>query len=631
MLKKVGNTGVVVLLLAVFIVTSGKCLAVNELKVMSFNTWSVEETASGRAAIVDIVKKSGADIVGFQELGYAEEIASALGWYHHAEPQGSTQIMSRYQIIAASKSGYGAKLALPGGINAWIFNAHLPAYPYQPYDLRDNKVSKNEAAVISAANSARGSQITQILNDISATVGTDTSDLLFLTGDFNEPSCLDWTQAMTDASSRTYDLKIDWPASRSVLDSGLKDSFRTVRPDEVNDHGYSWTPKPSANEVFDRIDIIYFSGKKLTVSSVKNIGEDISNPDTDIAYENYPSDHRAVLATFEYTAAGVNAGKNILTAMDILAKQGTVKLEGAVNYGGPEVVISGWQAFERNVYGELSATQKVVFADSKQLDSEVTINSAGNFILRLTVVVDGTEESDEMELVVFEDSGKAAKAFASWKANYFDLNKDCVVNVYDLAAFSGQWLDSTALANHTYYTNSYFNQSTVLSGEPGASTNDSISADHGSAQPNTPHINLSWSPVGGGNNANNQWESYSSWPGGGAGGQVYQMGSMPVNVYQPFTIMFTPEAGYNVTLACLDLNVWSGGGATDVGWVVNGSESGPLGSGVFSTPNGQVKTHVIDVTGTKSEVLTLTLTQRTGDGTYLAMDNLTFSEIAPLN
>ena len=630
MLKKAKKVGLAIKLLIIILVAHD-CLAANELKVMSFNTWRVEDTASGREAIVYIVKQSGADIVGFQELGYAEEIASKLGWYHHSEPKAGTHVMSKYQIISASVNGYGAKLALPGGVNAWFFNTHLPAYPYQPYDLRDSKVAKNEAAVISAANSARGSEITNILNDISASVEAGGTDLLFLTGDFNEPSCLDWTQAMADASSRTYDLKVNWPASRSVLDSGLKDSFRTVRPDEVNDHGYSWTPKPAANEVLDRIDIIYFAGNKLTVSNVKNIGEDITNPDTDISYANYPSDHRAVLATFEYAAAGLDAGKNILTAMDILARQGTIKLEASMNYQGTEVTINGWQAFERNVQGELSETQKVVFADNTKLDSEVNVTAAGNYILQFSVVVNGIVESDEIELVVFEDSGKAAKALSSWKANYFDLNKDCVVNVFDLAAFSGQWLDSTALSDHTYYTNSYFNKYTVLAGASGVSTNDSILADHGSAQPNTPHIALSWSPVGGSNNSNNQWESYSSWPGGGDGGMVYQMGSMPVNEYQAFTIVFTPEAGYRVNIACLDMNVWSGGGETDVDWVVNGSESGQLGFGLFSTPNGQVKNHVIDVTGTKSEVLTLTLTQRTGDGTYLAMDNLTFSEIAPLD
>ena len=608
-----------------------KCLAVNELKVMSFNTWSVEETASGRAAIVDIVNKSGADIVGFQELGYETEIASALGWYCHSGPKNGTQIMSRYQVVEASDNGYGAKLELPGGVYAWFFNTHLLAYPYQPYDLRDGKLSQNESAVIAAANSARGAEIDQVLADIASSVDTNDGSLLFLTGDFNEPSCLDWTAAAAAATERTYDLKVEWPASRKVLNSGLADSLRTIRPDEVNDHSYSWTTRPSTNEVFDRIDFVYFAGNKITVKKVENIGADKSNPYTEIEYPGYPSDHRAVLASFEYAAAELDAGRNILTAMDIVQEQNVFVLEGTVNYTGSTVEVTGWQALKRDVQGQLSATQDITFADSSNPCSNITINAAGEYILRLSAVVDGTAVSDELELVVFDDSCKAAKAFGDWQVDYFDLNSDCVVDIKDLAVMSTKWLKSTTLPGYKYYSNSFYNSSTILAGASGLSTNSSIASDHGSNQPDTPHIALIWSPVGGSNNANNQWESYSNWPGGGEGGLVYQMGSTPVDSYKTFTIVFTPESGYNVKLECLDLNVWSGGGATDVSWEVTGTVTGVLGSGVFSTPDGQVKNHVMNVSGSKSEVLTLTMTQQSGDGTYLAMDNLMFSEIEPLN
>ncbi len=626
MLRRAKKLTVALSVLAGLFAACDKSFAVNELKVMSFNTWSVEDTATGRDAIVEIVKKSGADVVGFQELDHASEIAGALGWYSQELPKSSTHVMSRYQIVSASTNGFGAKLALPGGVNAWVYDTHLPAYPYQPYDLRDNKVAKNEAAVISAANSARGSQMAEILADIAAT-GKEATELVFLTGDFNEPSCLDWTQAVADSTARSYDIKVDWPASRSVLNAGLKDSFRTVRPDAVNDHGYSWTPRPAANEVFDRIDFVYYDGQEISVKKVENIGIDASKADTDIAIAGYPSDHRAVLATFEYSEAGVDAGKNILTSMDVLAGQGALEVQGTVNYGDEAVTVTGWQAFEMSAQGELTASSDIVFADSSELVCGVTVNKAGNYVLRLTVDVDGEAVSDDMELVVFEDSCKAAKAVGSWQADQYDVNGDCIVNVSDFALYSDKWLSSTALSESRYFTSSYYSKSSVIAGATGLATNAAIPADHGSNMANTPHISLAWSPTGGSNNANNQWESYSSWPGGGDGGLVYQMGSVPVDEYKSFEIVFTPEAGYNVQLACLSLNVWSGGGNTDVNWTVSGATSGELGSGVFNTPDGAVREHEINVSGVSSEALTLTLTQTSGDGTYLAMDDLVFGEI----
>ena len=64
---------------------------------------------------------------------------------------------------------------------------------------------------------------------------------VFLIGDFNEPSHLDWTQAAANAGLH-FGKKVDWPTSRAVTNAGLTDSFRQLRPDEINDRGKTWTP-----------------------------------------------------------------------------------------------------------------------------------------------------------------------------------------------------------------------------------------------------------------------------------------------------------------------------------------------------------------------------------------------------
>ncbi len=166
---------------------------------------------------------------------------------------------------------------------------------------------------------------------------------------------------------------------------------------------------------------------------------------------------------------------------------------------------------------------------------------------------------------------------------------------------------------------------TVLTGV-GGKTNDAVPQDHGSFVQDTTNIALSWSPTGGGNNSCNQWEQYNGWPLGGDGGQVYQIDSK--DGYKDHLITFTPDAGFNVILNSLDLNVWGGGGATAVNWTVTGSVSGILGSGSFATADGAATTHALNLTGKDAEALTLTLLQTSGHEAYLAMDNLSFNQVA---
>jgi endonuclease/exonuclease/phosphatase (EEP) superfamily protein YafD len=48
-----------------------------------------------------------------------------------------------------------------------------------------------------------------------------------------------------------------------------------------------------------RIDYVYFKGKGLKVTDAKIVGEDKEH--ADIVVSPYPSDHRAVVATFTLT------------------------------------------------------------------------------------------------------------------------------------------------------------------------------------------------------------------------------------------------------------------------------------------------------------------------------------------
>ena len=89
--------------------------------------------------------------------------------------------------------------------------------------------------------------------------------------------------------------------------AGFRDSFREVRPDAIAEPGFTWTsghPGISPWDVFDRIDFVWAAGSSETLSS-RVVGDD--DPMSDVVVEPWPSDHRAVVSTFDVTPADAPA------------------------------------------------------------------------------------------------------------------------------------------------------------------------------------------------------------------------------------------------------------------------------------------------------------------------------------
>ena len=310
------------------------------LKVLSYNIfWGghqqpLEET-------IEVIRKSGADLVGIQENVNREyedqtpEIAKALGFSYvrHAvldaleefgakgnklrarwTQQAGQSTLSRFPITAQSPGGSGVQVKLPSGEKVWMFNTHLWHYPYVPYQLMNvdffegeaidpNAPDAEEQAILSA-RIGHETEVNKVLWDIKNILHFE--EPVFFTGDFNEPSHLDWTEEAAQAG--IYPIKVAYPTSMQVSKIGLKDAFRELFPDPVKVPGFTWpagtypdSPNPSVADPHDRIDFIYFAGKKVQVKNVQRLGE--ATETSDIAFANYPSDHRAVLATFKLDGA----------------------------------------------------------------------------------------------------------------------------------------------------------------------------------------------------------------------------------------------------------------------------------------------------------------------------------------
>ena len=280
------------------------------LRVMSYNIHRggvvmLKQPLSQTAKAIQLAK---ADIVGIQETrspkgDTLEGLAKLLGW-NHDMGKGSN-ILTRYEIVESLYKG--VKVKLDSGRHAYIFNVHLSSHPYQPYQLlgirpkwhkHTNNITfiKSEAEAVEWAKKARGAEIGKVLRQVKSI--HDKEAPVFVVGDFNEPSHLDWTEAA--AKVGRHPIKVKYPTSTEMAKAGFRDSYRTIYPDEIKNPGITWSPAYKVGDPrthHDRIDYVYFKGNSLEVKDVKILGENEEN--ADLVMNPYPSDHRAVVASFK--------------------------------------------------------------------------------------------------------------------------------------------------------------------------------------------------------------------------------------------------------------------------------------------------------------------------------------------
>jgi hypothetical protein len=414
------------------------------VKVMSFNVWhSDAKTTPELTKLGNAMVASGATIIGLQELessrlaALVTQLSTATGktWYSSSMSTGDEQLLSTYPILQQAAavtqpntnlpSVWGAQFEITPGHNAWIFNGHLTPNPYQPYFLRDGTLAQNEAAVIASANAARGADVTSMLGGINGSGAITENVPIFITGDFNEPSHLDWTQAAANATPRTFDLKVAWPASSAIVQAGYQDSYRAIHPDPIAKPAYTWTPGvPSAdsnvtpptiaaNEVHDRIDFVYYRGANVTPTGARNLSYPDGDPSTDVNVPGYNSDHRGVVSDF--TVSGLTGSK--LTFSKLSSSNGTLINQ---NYGdrlvtSPNVVASyaapsgvgEWKFWEQANWNKGG----VGFLDS---GSGGQANGTANYELTLTPDTGFGVKLTGFDLIDFATTGETAGHTVNW-------------------------------------------------------------------------------------------------------------------------------------------------------------------------------------------------------------------------
>lgn len=266
------------------------------INIMTMNTWnSGQNVNDGINKIINAITMSSADIVGFQEISDQVKIVSErLGWHYYKN------IISRYPIVEEFETtGAGARVRLPSGQEVLVVSTHLDASKYGPYEALFER--KSVSTLIQQENTIRGIGVTAILNKIQPYLASNMP--VFLVGDFNAPSHLDWTQSTQDLHDGYI---IEWPVSKKIEQAGMLDSYRTKYPNPVVNPGNTWSPVFTRTHPYDprypyepqdRIDFIYTKGRvqvlnsqEFLVGTPKEYGQH--------QFNEWPSDHRAVVSQF---------------------------------------------------------------------------------------------------------------------------------------------------------------------------------------------------------------------------------------------------------------------------------------------------------------------------------------------
>jgi exonuclease III len=286
------------------------------LRVMTFNVL-VGGTTVDFGKVVEAIEVSGADVVALQEtFGRADLLAAELGWPYVSK---GTDVISRFPIVAPpTAEGRYVWIEIEPGQVVALSNVHLPSSPYAPYFTALCPAS----ALLQLERERRLPELTPLLERLTPLAAQAMP--VFLVGDFNVPSHLDWTLETVRVRSQIV-YPVRWPVSAALEGLGFIDSYRAVHPDAKVSPGLTWWAGRTntddagrAGEPQDRIDLVLSSGP-ARVDDSQIVGE-AGAAGVDIGVSPWPSDHRAVVSTFTVTPAlaptFVSADQRLVTMGD---------------------------------------------------------------------------------------------------------------------------------------------------------------------------------------------------------------------------------------------------------------------------------------------------------------------------
>lgn len=338
--------------------------------VASFNVWQAHrygwgdtgwdgDTSRGQR-VADVIAKSGADVVGLQEYGVRPDpggppppwgrgpLASMVSarsfetwrWV----PTAAGGILTRLEVLEVDESGLAVRLKTAGGREIWVVNVHIGLQTpwsrfYVPYAAAEGEVSAEElvrrarmnwdlpeTADPSLKTTTQGPELFAVLDRLRRG-----REPIFLTGDFNEPSHLDWTPEAVEAG--LVPVAVQLPFSRELEKRGFRDALHLDRQFDrqsvVQRWAHTWTPgahEEGRTADDDRIDFVLHRGEGVRVLDVETLGEP-GGKGVDRSFGKWPSDHRAVVARYLLEPLAVGGqGATVAERLASTPRRGSVRV-----------------------------------------------------------------------------------------------------------------------------------------------------------------------------------------------------------------------------------------------------------------------------------------------------------------
>jgi PKD repeat protein len=346
-LSATGASGTLQVQKSGFVRVSSQPLSVS-LKVMQFNIWHEGTSVpNGLAYIRDVINSVNPDMVCFSEVTndagdwttkIVNELATLGKTYYRGYVAGSdVSLISKYPITSSGPlvgertvpytvniNGL-AIVVCPSHLDYTYYATYMPrgyacggSGKYAGWNAFSPFVPETNVSAILNQNiaSQRDEQIEAFINYMQ----TEKRPILLI-GDFNEPSCLDWTAKQANLYDHNG-VVLEWPTTLALKNNGFVDAYRQVYPDEVLNPGISWpavatgvgtTSWAPLSDERDRIDYIFYKGTGITATAaslvgpkacyVKNVATTDGNGNDvfEAATMPWPSDHKAVTATISYS------------------------------------------------------------------------------------------------------------------------------------------------------------------------------------------------------------------------------------------------------------------------------------------------------------------------------------------
>ncbi len=323
------------------------CKQEKEIKFLQLNIWQEGVMVkNGYEALADELARADADFVMLSEVRnykgtrFCDRIVASLkerGKTYYSFYSYDSGLLSKYPIVDSAvifpeNGDHGSIYKLTAdweGKRVCVYTAHLDYrncayYRVRGYDGSTWEKMEPDTVVASLLADNVASQRDDAIRQFIADAEKETAQghLVFIGGDFNEPSHLDWTEATKDSADHRG-VVIPWTVSTMLTQAGYKDTYREMYPDLVKNPGYTypadsketevsrltWTPDADERE---RIDFIYYypqKGLKLLQANVFGPRGSIRNSmrvqenTQDVFIEPlgvWPTDHKGVLVRFCY-------------------------------------------------------------------------------------------------------------------------------------------------------------------------------------------------------------------------------------------------------------------------------------------------------------------------------------------